>query len=102
MKRTYSIKHFNFLDALGLNKNIRIKKNNYLINPKKDQINQLMQLNLNLEILEFYNQIQDIKISWKYNGDSINLNYLDKELDFVEGEFNQVALATFLKGIEFR
>ncbi len=100
MKEKYTNRHLNFVAALTSNNKISIKKNNYVINPALNTVKANVPLNLDPEILEFYNEIQDTQISWRYNEDAVKLNFLDEERDFVEGEFNQVDKAIFLQGID--
>ncbi|WP_149304096.1 hypothetical protein [Pareuzebyella sediminis] len=96
MKESYSGKHEAFIDQLMNNKFILIKYHHFIVQKTKNPI----KLNLDPEIIKFYEEIESLKIAWTCNLNNIELHFLDEELDFVEGEFNVLDKTALLNGLD--
>lgn len=94
MKGKYLKQHRNFMENLSSNRAIIVQRDNYTLADAKLEMTQ----NFPREMVNFYNEFESVSLAWKANPEW-SIDYLDEELDFVEGEFNLVERSQFYKGI---
>lgn len=99
MDPNFILQHNEFLDSLSNNPGILIENNSIEIavgmnKPHKNGNG------WSAPVLRIYQSIKSLKILWRYNPDGINLEFLDKEKDFVEGEFKLVDYDKYIEAIQ--
>ncbi|MBR9998841.1 MAG: hypothetical protein KFF73_07720 [Cyclobacteriaceae bacterium] len=95
----YIKKHENFIESLKLMDQIKIMKNEYILHDSTHKSDSTLKQVFPKGIIQFYHQFKSLHISWKYNFESRKINFLDEQMDFIEGEFNLLDKERFLEGI---
>lgn len=91
-------RHRDFVTSLENNEKILLVNEQFSVN-EQSSTSLISKLGFPQVVVDFYAQISQCKLIWNHNS-KIDIEFLDQEIDFVDGEFNLSSERDFINGID--
>ncbi len=98
MNRSHTERHLQLTKSLEANPFVVVEGSDYVFNSGTADLGEMAK-RLPPDVASFYSQVEKIQLRWAYDDDAIEVDYIDSDVDFVEGEFNLVQRGKFIRSL---